>query len=40
MHDLSHRLDAVIYLLESNPPLYVRWSLRLYKRWLEQFIPA
>lgn len=40
MTDLSQRLDAVIYLLESEPPIYLRWALTLYKTWLEQFIPA
>jgi len=38
--DVSHRLDAVIYLLDKHPPLYVRLVLHVYKRWLESFIPA
>lgn len=38
MTDLSHRIDAVIILLDMRPPLYVRLALRLYKRWLERFI--
>lgn len=36
--NISHRLDAVIILLDMRPPLYVRLALRLYKRWLEHFI--
>lgn len=37
--DLSHRLDAVVILLEMRPPWYVQLALRLYKRMLERSIP-
>jgi len=37
--EISQRLDAVIYLLDKRPPLYVRLVLHVYKRWLESFIP-
>jgi hypothetical protein len=38
MPDLSHRIDAVVILLDMRPPIYVRLALRLYKRYLERFI--
>jgi hypothetical protein len=31
----SHLLDAVCWLLDHRPPLFVRIALRLYKRRLE-----
>ena len=37
--DVSHRLDAVVILLEMRPPWYVRLALRLYKRVLERSTP-
>lgn len=39
MADLSHRLDAVIIVLDMRPPWYVRLALRLYKRVLEKGMP-
>lgn len=39
MPDLTHRIDAVVMLLDMRPPLYVRLALHVYKRWLESFIP-
>lgn len=38
MRDLSHRLDAVVILLDFHPPFYVRLALRIYKRILEASI--
>ncbi len=38
--DLSYRIDAVIILLDMQPPWYVRLVLRWYKRVLERSIPA
>lgn len=40
MRNPSYQLDAVIILLESEPPWYVRLALRLYKRLLERNIPV
>lgn len=37
--DVSHRLDAVVILLDMRPPWYVRLALRVYKYWLERGIP-
>jgi hypothetical protein len=34
----SYKLDAVITLLDMRIPRFVRWVLRLYKRWLERGI--
>lgn len=34
----SSQIDAIIILLESRPPLPVRWALRLWKRVLERGI--
>ena len=40
MTDLSHRIDAVVIRLDSRLPPWQRRLLRLYKRFLEFFIPA
>lgn len=40
MLDLSHRIDAIVILLDMRPPLYLRLALKLYKRWLERGIPC
>lgn len=37
---LSYQLDAVIVLLESPQPLFIRLFLRYLKRRLERGIPA
>jgi hypothetical protein len=39
-HELSIRIDAIVVLLDSHPPTFVRFVLRLWKRWLERNIPA
>lgn len=34
----SHKLDLLIILLDMRIPRWVRWTLRFYKRMLEQGI--
>ena len=40
MGDLSHRIDAILIVLDMRPPWYVRIVLRLYKYLLERGIPV
>lgn len=36
---LSGLMDSVVYILDHNPPWFVRVALRAYKRALERAIP-
>jgi hypothetical protein len=36
--EISYQLDAVVYLLDSHPPLVIRLALRWFKRRLERAI--
>jgi hypothetical protein len=38
-HTLSTRIDAVILILDTRPPWWVRVVVRLWKRRLERAIP-
>jgi hypothetical protein len=37
--ETSYKIDAVVYLLESKPPILIRLALRWWKRVLERDIP-